>query len=227
MVFCKRCLKSNFEVDFNWIPKKKYNKSIMDTFCKECRKAYKNEWARINGRECQKRYREKESTKKYIREFMREWRKTEKGKVCSERNNRNPSEKRKESIRRWRKTDKGIAYAKKCHTSIEAKEYYKKWIKTEKGKTYMKFKNARHRARKYSPCVISISFTKDQWRELLEIFNHKCAYCGKDISIRPTMDHIIPLAKGGFHIKENIVPVCLSCNGKKQDNIWEPKQWVN
>ncbi len=59
-------------------------------------------------------------------------------------------------------------------------------------------------------------FTIDQWLEVLEEFGHCCAYC-----LRPdaklTMDHIISIAKGGTHTRDNIVPACKSCNSRKKD----------
>ena len=36
---------------------------------------------------------------------------------------------------------------------------------------------------------------------------------------RLTQDHVIPLSKGGQHIKENIVPACPSCNSKKGNRM--------
>jgi 5-methylcytosine-specific restriction enzyme A len=44
-----------------------------------------------------------------------------------------------------------------------------------------------------------------------------CHYCGK--RFRPaqlTMDHIVPLARGGTSTKGNIVAACHACNKKKK-----------
>ena len=41
-----------------------------------------------------------------------------------------------------------------------------------------------------------------------------CAYCGEAGS---TVDHIVPLAKGGANVPENTVCSCLSCNMRKTD----------
>lgn len=52
--------------------------------------------------------------------------------------------------------------------------------------------------------------------ELYETFGHACAYCLKT-GIELTMDHAIPLSKGGPHHIDNIVPACKSCNSVKHD----------
>ncbi len=189
--------------------------------CKKCRQEYKNRWARTTekGKGCQKRWRTKGSTKKYIREFMSEWRKTEKGKIYLEKLYKHPNEKRKESIRRFQKTEKWRAY-KKLYDRI--------WAKTEKGKTASNKHTVKRRALKSGNTQILFMLTNQQWETLLNRFNFLCAYCGKDIHFDPTQDHVIPLSKGGPHTIDNVVPACRRCNSSKHDNIWEPnRQWIN
>ena len=64
-----------------------------------------------------------------------------------------------------------------------------------------------------------------QWRKSLHKFTGKsCIYCGHDSE---SIDHVLPLSKGGLSITENCVPACLSCNGKKSDKDvfeWYRKQ---
>jgi len=57
--------------------------------------------------------------------------------------------------------------------------------------------------------------TSEQWRDVLDEYHHCCGYCGKKGKL--TLDHIVPLAKGGAHDISNIVPACRSCNSRKQD----------
>ncbi len=52
----------------------------------------------------------------------------------------------------------------------------------------------------------------------------KCYYCGcqtehKDL----TMDHIVPLGRGGRSTKDNLVPACKDCNNKKKNML--PVEW--
>ena len=52
----------------------------------------------------------------------------------------------------------------------------------------------------------------------------QCHYCGKRFPARElTMDHIVPLIRGGKTTKSNVVPCCSSCNGKKKYLL--PSEW--
>jgi 5-methylcytosine-specific restriction endonuclease McrA len=44
-----------------------------------------------------------------------------------------------------------------------------------------------------------------------------CHYCGKKFSAKElTMDHIVPVARGGTSTKGNVVPSCRPCNQAKK-----------
>ena len=50
-----------------------------------------------------------------------------------------------------------------------------------------------------------------------EIAKGVCHYCGKSFKPKDlTMDHVIPLSRGGKSTKGNIVPCCKSCNNEKK-----------
>ena len=51
-----------------------------------------------------------------------------------------------------------------------------------------------------------------------------CYYCGGRFPAGElTMDHLIPLARGGRSIHANIVPACKECNSKKKYLL--PTEW--
>lgn len=57
-------------------------------------------------------------------------------------------------------------------------------------------------------------FDFEDWLQILEVFGRACAYCLR--TDRPlTMEHLIPVSRGGLHTAENIVPACRPCNSKK------------
>lgn len=45
-----------------------------------------------------------------------------------------------------------------------------------------------------------------------------CYYCHKKFPYKQlTMDHLVPLARGGRSTKDNLVPACKDCNNKKKN----------
>jgi len=62
------------------------------------------------------------------------------------------------------------------------------------------------------------SFTAKEFRALCKKYTNKCLCCGStDESL--TVDHVIPLNKGGSNDIDNIQPLCLSCNSRKRDKV--------
>lgn len=57
------------------------------------------------------------------------------------------------------------------------------------------------------------SFTLDEWENVKKTFNYKCVMCKKRKKL--TIDHIIPLSKGGSNYISNIQPLCKKCNSLK------------
>jgi 5-methylcytosine-specific restriction enzyme A len=50
--------------------------------------------------------------------------------------------------------------------------------------------------------------------------NGICHYCNQKFPIDEiTMDHLIPLIRGGKSIKANLVPSCKECNSKKKHKL--------
>lgn len=60
------------------------------------------------------------------------------------------------------------------------------------------------------------TLTHSEWLEVLECFEHRCAYCLRS-DARLTQDHVIPIARRGEHTASNVVPACQACNAKKGD----------
>lgn len=53
----------------------------------------------------------------------------------------------------------------------------------------------------------------------------RCGYCGRVTPPRElTMDHRVPLVRGGRSTKSNVVPACKACNNAKKHLL--PTEWA-
>jgi predicted nucleic acid-binding Zn ribbon protein len=161
---------------------------------------------------------------------------------------RNP-EKTKEAVRSYneRNRDKVLEYKRKYHkdNKEKEKEYQKnnrdnlnkiarewqakkrqenreEYRQKQKGwrdkypETY-RAKQHRRRTRKTNA---GGSYTTAEWNALLDECGHRCVWCGND-GIKLTVDHIVPVSKGGSSNIDNIQPLCLPCNARKNDRIMD------
>ena len=52
----------------------------------------------------------------------------------------------------------------------------------------------------------------------------KCYYCLQRVSFQElTMDHLVPLTRGGRSTRDNLVPSCKECNTRKKNML--PLEW--
>lgn len=112
----------------------------------------------------------------------------------------NNPEKRKEICRNYKthnKEKERIAERRRYHSNPE-KYKLKDLIK-------------RHRKR----AGFRESFSIEEWKSLCRKFDFRCAACRKIDKL--TVDHIVPLSKGGSNTIDNIQPLCLVCNSKKSN----------
>lgn len=119
---------------------------------------------------------------------------------------------------------RGFHYYKTVQTC--SKKCSKKLWRMNNSKTddYKKKHAFNQRTRKHRIRANGGSFTYKQWESMKKKYGYKCAICGKKEPFLEqsyqylTQDHIIPVTKGGPHIKENIQPLCMECNIRKHNN---------
>ncbi len=66
-------------------------------------------------------------------------------------------------------------------------------------------------------------FSYEDKKRILKKSDGKCAHCGENLTYKNmTIEHVIPLSKGGTNEDRNLVALCKNCNNDKDDNIINP-----
>jgi len=115
----------------------------------------------------------------------------------------------------------------KMNERARAKKRYKRFYQENKEKEKLRIKIWKHsnpnrtdlhnqrriaRVRSQSDGTV----TKEQLKSILSA--NLCVYCDEKITEETaTIDHIVPLCKGGLHSVFNLVACCSSCNASKKD----------
>lgn len=86
----------------------------------------------------------------------------------------------------------------------------KKWVEKNKERYKAILRNYRARKRN-APGRI----TGEQVSEVLRLQKWRCAACKSDIRGKHTIDHIVPLSRGGENIRANLQAMCRPCNSSK------------
>lgn len=69
------------------------------------------------------------------------------------------------------------------------------------------------RIRSHRKRAAGAAYTKAEWDALCAKYNHRCLCCGATRKL--TVDHVVPISKGGSNTIDNIQPLCISCNSSK------------
>lgn len=62
---------------------------------------------------------------------------------------------------------------------------------------------------------------EQDWADILLAYDYSCAICRSKGNL--SIDHIVPLSKGGNNTKENAQPLCVGCNSRKKDRTPQDK----
>lgn len=71
-----------------------------------------------------------------------------------------------------------------------------------------------------------IFFDTETRERILKKSKCKCAKCGKELNMsNMTVDHIIPLSKGGTNKEYNLIAMCKKCNKEKGSLVFKPSDY--
>ena len=120
-------------------------------------------------------------------------------------------EKRRQQKAAWYQANKEKEAQRRKQWNEDNPDYHAEWKQENSEKCCIYSHNRRSMIRKNGG-----SFTEKEWFGKLEEHDYRCAICDAHNDDSPmTMDHIIPISRGGRNEISNIQPLCSSCNCKK------------
>lgn len=125
-------------------------------------------------------------------------------------------EKAKATSRAWREAnpERAVAASRAWYQANRATALDYRTAYRQANRDQVRINNAKRKKRMATVAVSDL--TVQQWQDIKAAWDHRCAYCG-DTPENLTMDHYLPIVKGGNHTASNIVPACMTCNCKKND----------
>lgn len=172
----------------------------MSNMCKPCERDSARDNARKNAEVHRARARAYAiANPERVKEKMKAWRKKNRRRIVEY--NERTSQSRREY---------GRGYAQKRRESPEGRSYARNWEQAHSAE-----KRARRKARlagvRTEPVDRAAIILRDR---------QTCYLCGKQLKWREcTLDHVIPIAKGGSHTYANIRVACGPCNFSKQAKL--------
>jgi 5-methylcytosine-specific restriction endonuclease McrA len=124
------------------------------------------------------------------------------------------AELRKRPEAKRKKAEIDSRYYRENKSAIQV--YYKQWSK--ENRDYLKAYNSwwRHRREAWLQNNGNNTLTKSEIKELFKQYPF-CVYCGEDEDL--TLDHIVPVSRGGQNCIGNITIACHRCNSSKNDKL--------
>lgn len=115
------------------------------------------------------------------------------------------------------KSDGLHSYCKTCQNK-KARDFYIEDLDQQKElrKIHYRENNESYKRRSRSretKLSLDPGFSQKQWLDLCSKYGNICLCCKMKKPL--TVDHIIPLSKGGKHCIDNVQPLCMECNHKK------------
>ena len=103
------------------------------------------------------------------------------------------------------------------------RERHKERLKAERQANIEKYREQKRRDRAERRRRGAGKVTKEEWVGVVAEANCQCFYCGAAVE-KVTIDHVIPLSKGGRNLWMNLIGACMACNGSKSSR--DPIEWV-
>lgn len=218
----KKCSWCQTFKPFSEFYKNKYTKTGLTSLCKKCLKLKVKKYAQIHKKIIEKSRRNfSKKHPRYQSEYQLKWKKSHLNysKIYYKLNREKKLKIGKIYYQDNKQSRKayGKKYGKKYYKKNQKirKAYAKSYFQTSKGKAVLRASDHQRRILLQNCKINDLTSTQI---EILLRKAKKCIICKKQFTKmkrRKTLDHIIPLSRGGNHTLINIQIVCQSCNAKK------------
>ncbi len=214
----KKCTKCGETKELTEFHKDKNRKDGRRACCKVCQKQYyQANREKIAERQKQHRQANREKIAEKNKQYYQENR--EKMKQYRQENREKMKQYRQENREQIAEQKKQYRQANREQIAEYQKQYFKENREVHYARTQKRRAIKRDAAGNATAAEIQARF---------DYHGNRCYYCGCDGKM--TIEHRIPLSRGGTHYPANIVPACLSCNcskGTKTEKEFTLKKTVN
>lgn len=222
----KQCTKCKEWKPLNQFNRRREKKDGLRSECKDCQSRYFAGYIQHpNNKEKIQRYKQVYRQKPEVKQ--REY-------IKQQANKKPPTQKQTPEEQAQKKREYMIGYRRRPEViehrrrwEQENQEHLKRkkreWGQQENHRNYIKEYRQRPLRKAHKRRTESIrraqkrnspgEFTVEQFEEMCYLADNKCLTCGKNTKL--TIDHVIPISKGGCSCIHNIQPICLSCNSRK------------
>lgn len=124
----------------------------------------------------------------------------------------------KESYRRHRERRLAEGRARWAENPERYREYSRQWQQRNRERSNLLSRVKKQRRRNAGTLTVA------DWKLVLDVYGHACLVCGKD---EVTIDHVIPVSKGGLNVISNVQPLCGFHNTSKGTKTidYRPEPW--
>jgi 5-methylcytosine-specific restriction endonuclease McrA len=121
-----------------------------------------------------------------------------------------------------------------CDKSFVPKVWNQRYCTGYRGQCYRRAMNARQRGRPIIRGQVGLPFDCDwcgQYEPISKVLvfqrdSYRCGICGEQTDhtvdfpdpLAPTLDHVVPMSKGGPHLYSNVQCAHFECNKRKADS---------
>jgi 5-methylcytosine-specific restriction endonuclease McrA len=207
---CTKCGEAKAFAEFS---KNRNTKDGLQQHCKECNRAYQRaNRERISARDKARRLVDGDKMRAQSRA---NWAKHKDKRIAYMRNRYQERREEYQAYNRARYPE--IAERKRANAKAwrkanpeRSKQQLDKWRAENLDKHNENARKRRARLRNAKTRTVTA-------KDLQRLLSAPCAYCGAKENI--TIDHVVPLARGGDHTIGNFLPACKTCNSRKRDSF--------